>query len=234
MAKNAQTKTSVAAGRQSSSGKLRPGSSAPPPQRRRPPSAWLSLGALIVVAAVWLAWSATHKAAAPAPAPTAAPWAGVYYPSQGHQGHLPGDKKRYANFRYSSDPPTSGFHQEVFTNAFVSQTPIARYIQVHLLEHGNVLLQYNCICPATVDALTRIAGEFDNRLLPPGTLTPSVADVQNAEEQGLAVVVAPYPGMKSAIAVTAWTRLGAMNTVDEAKIVSFINLYLHNQNNLNG
>jgi hypothetical protein len=55
--------------------------------------------------------------------------------------------------------------------------------------------------------------------------------VQAAEEAGESVVVAPYPGMKHKIALTAWTRLGALDSIDQAKIESFINAYLHNQAN---
>jgi len=235
MAKDAQNKRKASAPgmRQSSSGRMLSGVPAPA-ARQRPPLLWLSLAALAIIAVAWFASSALHRTNATAKAPsTPPPYAGVFYPSQGHQGHLPGDMKRYAHFHYSSDPPTSGFHQELFTKQFVSTTPIPRYVQVHLLEHGNVLLQYNCLCPDTVNSLTRIAQEFDSRLLPTGTIVPSTTDVRNGEEQGLAVIVAPYPGMSSPIALTAWTRLGTMTTVDEGKVISFINLYLHNVDNLN-
>jgi len=55
--------------------------------------------------------------------------------------------------------------------------------------------------------------------------------VQNAEEQGMAVIVAPYPQMKSQIALTAWTRLATLNKPDQAKILSFITWFLHNSTN---
>lgn len=146
---------------------------------------------------------------------------------------MQGDAQRYANFQYSSDPPTSGFHREIFTNAFVNATPIPKYIQVHMLEHGNILLQYNCICPGIAQQLKQIADEFDSRLLPAGATQPTFQDVQNAEEQGVAVIAAPYPSMSHTIALTAWTRLATLPAVDQAKIVSFINQWLRNSDNLN-
>jgi hypothetical protein len=120
----------------------------------------------------------------------------------------------------------------LFTGQFISPNPLPRYIQVHLLEHGNVLLQYNCSCPEIAAQLADIAGQFDTRLYPPNELQPTTSDVQNAQEQGAAVIVAPNPSMKSKIALTAWTRLATLDKVDRAKIISFINQWLHNQANL--
>ena len=203
--------------------------------QRRSSAIWVSLGALAVLAtAVWIVFGRQHGGT-PSGAGQATPveFVGVAYPSQGHQGHQPGDLQRYAHFRYTTDPPTSGFHREIFSNGFIENKPIPKYVQVHLLEHGNVLLQYNCLCPSAVSTLSRIAGEFDSRLIAPGSLTASSTDVRNAEEQGIAVIVAPYPGMQTPIALTAWTRLGTLHDADEAKIISFINLYLHNTDNLN-
>jgi hypothetical protein len=39
------------------------------------------------------------------------------------------------------------------------------------------------------------------------------------------VILAPYPGMKTRIALTAWTRLEAFDEVDEARIRRFVRAY---------
>ena len=162
------------------------------------------------------------QAAALASAPA---FAGKSYPSQGHK-HL--ETGASDDFKYNSYPPTSGPHREIFNDAFASPVALPKYVQVHLLEHGNVLLQYNCTCPDVAAALAQIASEYDNRLYPSSQLQPLPADVQGAEEQGYAVIVAPYPAMKAKITLTAWTKLATLESVDKQKIVSFINLYLHN------
>lgn len=172
-----------------------------------------------------VAAGATHGAAAAA---ADKPFVGKFYASQGHTHLTAGEPD---DFVYNSNPPTSGPHREIFNDTFVSPTPLPKYVQVHLLEHGNVLLQYNCTCPDIVAALSTIATEYDSKLIPPSQLQPMPADVQNGEEQGLAVLVAPYPRMKSKIALTAWTRLATLQQPDKAKIVSFINAYLHNEAN---
>ena len=40
------------------------------------------------------------------------------------------------------------------------------------------------------------------------------------------VLLAPYPGMDSQIALTAWTRIDKFDTYDEERITRFINAYL--------
>ena len=39
------------------------------------------------------------------------------------------------------------------------------------------------------------------------------------------VILAPYPGMKTRIALTAWTRLDRFEEFDEKRIVRFIEAY---------
>jgi hypothetical protein len=198
---------------------------------------------LVLVAALLVGCASSRNAASAAaspsgpasasPAAAAAPTAtssgpaflGTHYPSQGHTHLMSGEPD---DFVYNSDPPTSGPHREIFNDTFVSSTPLASFVQVHLLEHGNVLLQYNCLCPDVASALANIAMEYDRGLVPSGQPKPTATDVQAAEEQGKAVIVAPYPHMKSRIAVTAWTHLGALKTVDAQKIESFINAHLSN------
>jgi len=172
--------------------------------------------------------STVAAAASSTPQSSTPPFAGTHYPSQGHRHFDDGES---TDFKYNSDPPTSGPHKEMFNDAFNSPTPLAKYVQVHLLEHGNVLLQYNCKCPDIAGALYQIAYRYDGQLIPANQLQPLPADVQSAEEAGQAVIVAPYPGMKHKIALTAWTHLGWLDSIDQDKITSFINAYLHNQAN---
>jgi len=102
---------------------------------------------------------------------------------------------------------------------------------VHLLEHANVLIQYSCTCPDIAASLSSIAYAYDAPLIAPNELQPSVPEVQHAEETGKAVIVAPYPKMKARIALTAWTHLATLQSVDKSKIDSFIDLYLTNEAN---
>jgi hypothetical protein len=204
----------------------------------------LAFGALVVVGIVALialsfmrqnAPSAVGASASPqgtaAPPPTPVQTPGTHLKSQGHPGHDKKSPSEVQGFVYNSDPPTSGMHLESLSEALINQTPLPKYMQVHLLEHGNVLMQYNCKCPDIAGALAQIASLYNNRQLPEGQTTFTVDLAQTIEDRGTGVVVAPYPGMKHKIALTAWTRLETFDAIDEPAMIKFINAYLTNQVN---
>ena len=104
---------------------------------------------------------------------------------------------------YNSDPPTSGPHLPYIAPWGVHTTPIARELQVHNLEDGGVLVQYDCDCPDLVAKLRPIVERHDRH-----------------------VILAPYPGMKSRIALTAWQRIDEFDDFDEKRITRFIDAYV--------
>jgi hypothetical protein len=170
-----------------------------------------------------------QASASPMPRPAATP--GIHYKSQGHPGHDKKDPSETLGFVYNSDPPTSGIHFERFSETLISDKPLPKWLQVHLLEHGNVLLQYNCKCPDSAGALAQIASIYNNRQLPPGQTAFDMQTVQGIEERGTGVIVAPNPQMKQKIALTAWTRMQTFDAIDQPKMMTFINAYLTNAEN---
>ncbi|HEX6080411.1 MAG TPA: DUF3105 domain-containing protein [Methylomirabilota bacterium] len=105
---------------------------------------------------------------------------------------------------YNSDPPTSGTHLPYIAPWGIHTVPISRELQVHNLEDGGVMVQYRCDSPCP-------------------ELTTKLADIVRRYETQ--VILAPYPGMRTRIALTAWTRLDAFDDFDEARIVRFIGAY---------
>jgi hypothetical protein len=105
---------------------------------------------------------------------------------------------------YNSEPPTSGPHLPYIAPWGIHDAPIARELQVHNLEDGGVMVQYHCAaaCPDLVAKLAEIVRRYDAQ-----------------------VILAPFPGMRTRIALTAWTRLDAFDEFDEARIVRFIRAY---------
>jgi hypothetical protein len=105
---------------------------------------------------------------------------------------------------YNSDPPTSGPHMPYIAPWGIHTEPIVKELQVHNLEDGGVMVQYHCAtaCPDLVATLTEIVRRYETQ-----------------------VILAPYPGMRTRIALTAWTRLDAFDDLDEARIVRFIRAY---------
>ena len=126
---------------------------------------------------------------------------GVEFPDQGNL-HIQTESE--AHVPYNSDPPTSGPHLPYLAPWGVHNVPITRELQVHNLEDGGVVIQYYCPngCADLVDKLTAIVKGYDRQ-----------------------VVLAPYPKMKTRIALTAWTRMDAFDDYDEGRIVRFIRAY---------
>jgi hypothetical protein len=105
---------------------------------------------------------------------------------------------------YGTIPPTSGPHYTNLARWGVHDEPITNELQVHNLEDGGIMIQYDCAesCPELVDQLASIVERYDE-----------------------GVILAPYPDMPYRIALTAWTRLDTLETFDEARIVKFIEAY---------
>lgn len=124
---------------------------------------------------------------------------GTYVPSLGNAHlQLPTDPHE----PYNSDPPTSGPHLPYVAPWGIHTRPIPKELQVHNLEDGGVLVQHNCECPELVEKLATIVRRYEH-----------------------GVILAPYPGGKSTIALTAWTRIDTMDEFDERRIVRFIRAY---------
>src|SRR5436853_7716893 len=75
---------------------------------------------------------------------------------------------------YNSDPPTSGPHLPYIAPWGVHTRLIQRELQVHNLEDGGVIVQYNCECPELVARLRDVVDTY-----------------------GQQVILAPYPELKS-------------------------------------
>ena len=118
------------------------------------------------------------------------------------QGNLHIASETTPHEAYNSDPPTSGPHLPYIAPWGVHTRPIPHELQVHNLEDGGVVVQYSCECPDIVTRLRDIVNPYDRN-----------------------VILAPYPGMKSRIALTAWTRIDTMDQLDEARVRRFIDAY---------
>jgi hypothetical protein len=156
---------------------------------RRPLKVGVTVVGVVVVAAV-VGWFA-YRAAADLP--------GEKFPDQGNL-HIQTESD--PRTPYNSDPPTSGPHLPYIAPWGVHTRSIPLPLQVHNLEDGGVVVQYNCTCPELVEQLRAIVSRYEKF-----------------------VILAPYPEMKSKIALTAWTRLDRLEAFDERRVVRFIEAY---------
>lgn len=114
---------------------------------------------------------------------------------------------------YNSEPPTSGPHMPGIAPWGAYDKPIPKEYQVHNLEDGGVVIQYNCPkeCPDLVKKLEGVFLKYKERA--------------KTDKKFMHLILAPYPSMSARIALTAWTRLDSFNDFDEARIDRFIEAY---------
>jgi hypothetical protein len=104
---------------------------------------------------------------------------------------------------YNSTPPTSGPHAPAPAPCGVSSQPIPNTVQVHDLEHGVVMVQYRPgLDPGQVQALQELGRSYSSH-----------------------VIVAPYPGLPTPVAATAWTKLMTLERADTGKLRRFIDQF---------
>ena len=143
------------------------------------------------------------------PPPT--PFPGKEYPDLGNT-HI----QRLGDPRapYNSEPPTSGTHMPGIAPWGAYDKPIPKEYQVHNLEDGGVLIQYNCPkgCPDLLKKLEGVFLKYKKRA--------------EADKKYIHILLAPYPDMDTRIALTAWTRLDTFNDFEEGRIDRFIEAYI--------
>jgi len=101
---------------------------------------------------------------------------------------------------YSTSPPTSGPHAQQ-APPWGEQGGLSEPLQVHALEHGGVLVQYNCSpgCPQLVRSIENITRDYDR-----------------------GVILAPYAGMDAKIALTSWGKIDLLDEFDRDRIEEFV------------
>lgn len=127
------------------------------------------------------------------------PQLGESFASQGQQHIAVGAP----HAEYNSFPATSGPHYGQPQPWGVFGYEVAQETLVHNLEHGGIVIQYHPeLLKGDIRTLETIQARFPNK-----------------------TVVAPNRQLKTPLALTAWRRLYTLDTLDEQKIVRFIESY---------
>jgi hypothetical protein len=108
---------------------------------------------------------------------------------------------------YNSDPPTSGPHYADSIKAGFYDTPQADEYVVHNLEHGHIVISYDC------SKLTDCEGVKQK-------LRQLVASYKTWK-----IVAVPRQNKDTAIGVAAWGWLDKMDSYDEARIRKFVDTW---------
>jgi hypothetical protein len=182
-------------------------------------SLFLGIGTAFLLV-LGMAVTVTHAGQVSGPAnPPQADEPGQSVPLQGNN-HIqsPGSP----HIPYNSDPPTSGPHVPFIVRWGIHKVPIPREIQVHNLEDGGVIIQYNCNnCSELVARLEAIVQQYQKKAEIERSKTGSKHPSRYEH-----LILAPYPGMDVTIAMTAWGKIDKFNEFDEARIARFIEAYI--------
>lgn len=83
--------------------------------------------------------------------------------------------------------------------------PLGDEVQIHNLEHGGIVINYNCN-----EGCSELVGQLESLI--PGN--------------GAQFILAPYPNMESRIAITSWRHIDHMDEFDADRLNEFIDSYL--------
>jgi len=148
---------------------------------------------------------------------------------------------------YNSNPPTSGKHYADWIRSGVYETPKEDGYLIHSLEHGYVIMSYNCDKKVTGYRLqgTVFAHGIEEEVNQSTTdASPSSAlsdnfrseDCHKIVDQLIAIyekkgktrlIVLPRPNLDSRIALTAWTYIDKFDQFDASRIEKFIDAHLN-------
>ena len=115
---------------------------------------------------------------------------------------------------YNSNPPTSGPHAPAPADWGVHDQPLAKEVPVHNMEHGGVVIWYDCSAgdePLDDDGCQQLRGQL--------------AAVVDSNAPAKFVLMTPYAGMDNRIALTAWGTLDTLDQFDGERVQAFIDSF---------
>ena len=115
--------------------------------------------------------------------------------------------------KYNSNPPTSGPHYADWKKNDIYTDPQQDEYLVHSLEHGYVIMSYNC------DAKLKDGSKIDC-----DTLKKQLGDLFK-EKGAQKLIVVPRPSLDVPLALTAWTYIDKMDRFEKDRIVAFIDAF---------
>ena len=116
---------------------------------------------------------------------------------------------------YNTDPPTSGQHYDNPSEAGFYDVAPADEFMVHSLEHGYIVIYFNCtdLSDADCDGLkTEIEDTMDRAGTSRNTGTPKL-------------IAAPRPTMENLVTFTSWGRLYRTDNFDPDELLAYVDLY---------
>ena len=153
-------------------------------QKQRPRMVWFLTVGITVALLVAVIGYAVFNATKPQPGTKTPDDGREHFNTLGY-GHVPISQTKLKP--YSTDPPTSGPHWDVWVQKGIYDTPQSDEMLVHSLEHGYIVIDMSCTqqaCPDLYNQLKSLVLSYDKK-----------------------VILNYRPQTKTPVAVAAWTRL---------------------------
>ncbi len=107
---------------------------------------------------------------------------------------------------YNSNPPTSGPHLPTWERYGIKDKEVKDELLVHSLEHGYIIMSYNCAKVADTQC---------------AALKKQLTDLAN-QKRTWKVIVVPRSNLDVPVALTAWGHLDKMESFDKDRAAAFI------------
>lgn len=173
-------------------------------KRRRSKLVWWTVGSIAAIGVI--AAIVASIVFAPEPPPTLEPGTGDGSSIEGLETFENTATHVEGSVEYDQTPPTGGDHNAIWLNCGVYDQPVPNENAVHSLEHGAIWVTYD---PAVVSADELAALE--------------------AQLPSSYVVLSPYEGMDSPIALSAWNAQIKVDSADDARIGEFLTSFWRSQ-----
>ena len=139
--------------------------------------------------------------------------------------HIP--QEEWEKFKYNSNPPTSGFHDEVWTKSGVYKDVQGDGHLVHSLEHGYIIISHNCEIKSQILNLKSQkegtgSAKTDEECL---SFVKKLEDL--VKKDSWKMIVIPRPSLDTDFALTAWGKIDKFDIKDASldRVNAFIEAF---------
>lgn len=194
---------------------------------------WIWIGLAVIILAAFVVWFFVESSK---------PLPGEKMADLGRE-HVPAGTQT----DYNSNPPTSGKHYADWIRSGVYSEPKDDRNLIHSLEHGYVIMSYNCDIQAQSFNLVKSVyahgiEEEINQSTDEATASSVLSnnfrsdDCHKLVDQLISIyekkgktklIVIPRPNLEVRIALTAWNYLDKFNEFDQNRIEKFIDTHLN-------
>lgn len=129
---------------------------------------------------------------------------------------------------YNSNPPTSGPHYEKTEEWGIYDRELVVERLVHNLEHGGIVIFYNCDYPYTTTGQEDTAAWKEKQKSRCDDIKSSLKSIaERLQKKDRKVILAPSKTIDTTIALAAWGWYDKMLNFDEKRIKKFFNDHIN-------